>query len=192
VAAAVIALGAAACSSGSTVSGGPTTGPVLTSGPSTTAPVTSAPATHHPAHRRHHHHASASPAATTAAPTTAPATHSPSPHPTTHSPTPTTSPTPKACAKNSHTTSVSMVNDPTEVTNPYQFSPRAVSIACGGSVTVTNKTSTTHTFSPRHGGFRDTGNVDPSHQRSVFFFYKGSYGFYCMIHSNMTGTVTVT
>jgi len=85
-----------------------------------------------------------------------------------------------------------MQDDATNPTEPYKFSSSSVSIACGGKVVITNNSSGTHTFSPTHGGFKDSGNMNPSSTVSVSFFFKGSYGFICSYHSWMTGTVHVT
>lgn len=75
---------------------------------------------------------------------------------------------------------------------PYTFAPSSVSVRCGGTVSVTNDTTTTHTFSPTSGGFADTGNMSSHSSRTVRFSYRGTYGFICRIHTYMKGTVHVT
>jgi plastocyanin len=47
-------------------------------------------------------------------------------------------------------------------------------------------------MSPSHGGFTDSGYVDPAMTAKVRFSYRGTYGFFCSIHPYMTGTVKVT
>ncbi len=103
-----------------------------------------------------------------------------------------TSTAPTACANNSSVASLAMVNDPTGSPYPYAFSPKSVTVTCGGVVKVTNNTAYVHTVSPTHGGFADSGDVNATMSASVRFSYPGTYGFYCVYHSNMTGTVTVT
>lgn len=95
-----------------------------------------------------------------------------------------------ACANNSSTAALAVNNDLTATPFPYAFSPSTISVKCGGTVKITNNTSTTHTMTPNNGGFSDTqigsGSV------SVRMSYKGTFSFYCAYHSNMTGKVTVT
>lgn len=74
----------------------------------------------------------------------------------------------------------------------YRFSSSSITVTCGGSVALTNNSDTTHTFSPTRGGFADTGNIDRGKKRSVRMSYRGTYGFMCMIHNYMKGTVHVT
>ena len=56
---------------------------------------------------------------------------------------------------------------------------------------ITNNTVADHTMSPTSGGFSDTA-VGASGHATVRMSYKGTFSFYCMYHSNMTGKVTVT
>lgn len=85
-----------------------------------------------------------------------------------------------------------MQDDPTHPTTPYKYSSSSVSIVCGGSVKLTNNSSAAHTFTPKSGGFKDSGNINAGTSTAVRFFYKGSYGFVCSYHAWMTGTVHVT
>ena len=85
-----------------------------------------------------------------------------------------------------------MQNNTGNLSRPYTFAPTSVTVKCGGSVTVTNNTVSTHTFSPTNGGFTSTGDMSSHASRTVRFSYRGNYGFMCQIHTYMTGTVHVT
>jgi len=85
-----------------------------------------------------------------------------------------------------------MADDATATPYPYAFSPASVSVACGGTVKVTNNTLTDHTMSPAHGGFSDSGDVPAGSMATVRFSYRGTFSFFCTYHSNMTGSVKVT
>jgi plastocyanin len=47
-------------------------------------------------------------------------------------------------------------------------------------------------MTPTHGGFTGTDNVAPAMTATVRFSFRGTYGFFCSIHTYMTGTVKVT
>jgi plastocyanin len=131
----------------------------------------------------------------TATPT---ATKSASTRTTTPTTTQTSKPTPKptksgpaACAANSQTASLSMQDNPTNPTEPYKFSSSSVTVACGGSISISNGSSADHTFTPKSGGFTDSGQKAPGAKFSVRMSFRGSYGFFCTDHTYMTGTVHV-
>jgi len=98
---------------------------------------------------------------------------------------------PVACPNNSSSTSLAMNNDPTASPYPYTFAPKSVSVACGGTVKVTNNTVVDHNVTPTHGGFTAT-DVPPAMTASMRFSFRGSYGFECTLHPTMTGAVNVT
>ena len=76
---------------------------------------------------------------------------------------------------------------------PYSFAPTDVSVACGGTVRVSNTTMGTHNVTPKHGGFQATDNIGPHGSATVRMLYRGTYGFYCTLHpTDMNGTVHVT
>ena len=104
---------------------------------------------------------------------------------------PAASPSPKACASSPARAAVRIIDDPSQP-GAYRFDPSSVTVACGGTVSITNGTGATHTFSPRHGGFHDTGPIGPRVGASVRMYYRGTFGFQCHFHSYMTGTVRVT
>jgi plastocyanin len=47
-------------------------------------------------------------------------------------------------------------------------------------------------MSPAHGGFTDSGDLEPTMGTSVRFSYRGTFSFFCSIHTYMTGAVKVT
>ena len=72
------------------------------------------------------------------------------------------------------------------------FQPGTVSIAPNDIVRWTNNDSAVpdHTVTSATGKF-DSGNVPSGHTVCMQFLVAGSYGYYCTIHSFMTGVVNV-
>lgn len=58
------------------------------------------------------------------------------------------------------------------------------------TVTVTNDDSATHTWTSR-GGVFDSGNLAPGDSFDFAFTEPGDYDFFCQIHPQMSGTITV-
>ncbi|MFI1737771.1 cupredoxin domain-containing protein [Streptomyces sioyaensis] len=74
----------------------------------------------------------------------------------------------------------------------FTFKPAALSVRPGGTVTVVNEDSTTHTVTANAAKAFDTGSIGPG--RTVTFkapAKAGSYPFRCTIHPYMKGTLTV-
>ena len=71
------------------------------------------------------------------------------------------------------------------------FRPRNVTIAEGGSVTWRNDDDREHTATASGGDF-DTGVLSPGASARESFPNPGTFSFLCVIHPEMTGTVTVT
>lgn len=74
----------------------------------------------------------------------------------------------------------------------FAFSPSAVTVAPGATVTVTNRDQVAHTVTAMDGRF-NTGDIAPG--RSETFTAPntaGSYPYICSIHQYMTGTLTVS
>lgn len=61
----------------------------------------------------------------------------------------------------------------------------------GGTVTVTNNDSTTHTWTSNDGVF-DSSGISPGESFEFTFDDAGTYSYFCNIHPNMTGSITVT
>jgi len=158
--------------------------------------LTTAPATHAAKAMHKHHRAAAAPSRSaskmpTHAPTTA-APQSTSPRPAaTHTATRAPSPTPAPCAATGATASLTMVDQPGNMSAPSQFSPRTLDIKCGDAVKVTNNSTSSHTWTPTHGGFADSGNMNPGAAYTATFHYRGTFGFLCTYHPYMTGKVVV-
>jgi LPXTG-motif cell wall-anchored protein len=73
----------------------------------------------------------------------------------------------------------------------FDFSPSAVTISVGETVTWTNDGEAPHTSSA-DGGEWDSGTLDPGDSFSNTFDTAGTFAYHCNIHPDMTGTVTVT
>ena len=75
----------------------------------------------------------------------------------------------------------------------FAFDPPELSVPVGTTVTWTNEDNTTHTVTGT-----DTGSpiasrdLDHGNTYSVTFDQVGTFNYLCSIHTNMTGTVTVT
>ena len=91
-------------------------------------------------------------------------------------------PTSVPVARQSGSASVSMVD--------FAFSPSSIQVAVGGSVTWTNNGAEPHTATANDGSF-DTGELGPGGSGSASFSQEGSFSYFCSIHPDMTGSVTV-
>jgi plastocyanin len=72
----------------------------------------------------------------------------------------------------------------------FQFSPGAVTVNVGDTVTWTNDGPTPHSATANDGSF-DTGIMDAGQSGSHTFTAAGTFSYICTPHPNMTGTVTV-
>jgi plastocyanin len=71
------------------------------------------------------------------------------------------------------------------------FQPRDLTIAAGGTVSWSNdEASTTHTVTSDDGSF-DSGLLMSGQAFAWEFDAPGVYAYYCAIHPDMTGTITV-
>jgi plastocyanin len=74
----------------------------------------------------------------------------------------------------------------------FMFSPMALTVSPGATVTVVNKDSVAHTLTGKAGAF-DTGDVQPGQSKTFTAPNKaGSYPYLCSIHQYMTGMLTVS
>ncbi|HJP71966.1 MAG TPA: cupredoxin family copper-binding protein [Candidatus Limnocylindria bacterium] len=71
------------------------------------------------------------------------------------------------------------------------FSPPALTIAVGDTVTWTNTDDSPHTVTAGGGAF-DSGNVDPGATFSFTFTEPGTYSYLCRYHEEMQATIIVT
>lgn len=73
----------------------------------------------------------------------------------------------------------------------FAFRPADLTVAPGATVIVTNRDPVTHTFTARDRRF-NTGDIAPGRTVTVRAPSKpGRYGFLCLIHQYMTGTLVV-
>ncbi len=71
----------------------------------------------------------------------------------------------------------------------FAFTPAALTIKAGTTVTVTNHDSATHTWTATNKTF---GSGDLATGKTFTFTKPGTYSYICSIHASMHGTVTVT
>ncbi len=76
----------------------------------------------------------------------------------------------------------------------YKFSPEAISVAVGTTVTWTNNDNFTHSVKFTDGGLpTDPLLMQPGASATFTFAAPGTYAYICHLHpQNMRGTVTVT
>lgn len=108
---------------------------------------------------------------------------SPSPSP---SPTPTPTPTP---APGGASASVSIPVGAQALGNKA-YTPDAVDVAVGTTVTWTNTDSISHTSTSDAAGW-NSGIVAPGGKFSFAFQQAGTFSYHCAIHPGMVGTVSV-
>jgi len=73
----------------------------------------------------------------------------------------------------------------------FAFTPAALTIKAGTTVTVTNHDSATHTWTATNKTF-DSGELATGKTFTFTFTKPGTYSYICSIHASMHGTVTVT
>lgn len=72
----------------------------------------------------------------------------------------------------------------------FAFSPANITITPGDKVTFTNSDGAPHTATADNGSF-DTGRLNRGQSASLTFSTAGTYTYFCAIHPNMKGTITV-
>jgi plastocyanin len=68
------------------------------------------------------------------------------------------------------------------------FSPSSLQIGINSTVTWVNDDNMVHTVTSDRTGF-DSGDIAPGGRFSYTFSSVGTYGYHCIHHPNMTGTV---
>ena len=72
----------------------------------------------------------------------------------------------------------------------FAFSGGSITVEAGTTVTWVNQGAVNHTATGNGGSF-DTGTIAPGGSGSITFNNPGTFGYFCAIHPNMTGTITV-
>jgi plastocyanin len=73
----------------------------------------------------------------------------------------------------------------------YSFMPGSVTVGKGTKVTWTNDDNVPHTVTSSSGNTLNSPNIAPKGTWSYTFSTLGTYKYYCAVHPNMTGTITV-
>ena len=71
------------------------------------------------------------------------------------------------------------------------FSPADVTVPAGSMVTWTNKEDAPHTIASKGGGALKSKNLQKGDSYSYTFATPGAFKYYCTVHPNMMGSVTV-
>ncbi len=74
----------------------------------------------------------------------------------------------------------------------FAFEPPTLTVAVGTVVTWTNHDPQPHTATSRTVGVFDTGPLAQNQSESVVLNEAGTYNYFCAIHPDMEGTITVT
>jgi plastocyanin len=84
--------------------------------------------------------------------------------------------------------------EPTEqvVIRDFAFVPPQLSVPAGSTVAWTNEDGTTHTVRDTKGAVIASSNLNQGDTYTATFEDPGTYDYICTIHTNMSGTVTVT
>jgi len=75
---------------------------------------------------------------------------------------------------------------------PLAFSPATITAKVGDVVTWTNNDSTGHTATMKADGACTTPTIAAGSTGSIKFTAAGTYDYFCKIHPNMTGQITVS
>jgi hypothetical protein len=73
----------------------------------------------------------------------------------------------------------------------FLFSPGSVAVDAGGTVTWTNNGPSLHTVTATDGSF-DSGQMAAGASFSHTFASAGTFSYFCAIHPDMVGSVTVS
>ncbi len=75
----------------------------------------------------------------------------------------------------------------------FAYTPVALTVAPGATITVINKDTSTHTITAKSGNAFDTGVIQADGGTTTFTAptQPGDYPYICSIHTYMHGTLTV-
>jgi plastocyanin len=88
------------------------------------------------------------------------------------------------------TSSPARAADTTVSIENFAFSPAAISVQAGDTVTWVNNDTVAHTATATDGSF-DTGSIAPGSSASITFSTAGTFSYICSIHPSMSGSVDV-
>ncbi len=74
----------------------------------------------------------------------------------------------------------------------FRYHPATLTVAVGTIVTWTNRDPVPHTATSRTAGKFDTGLIEQNQSKSVTLTEVGTFDYFCTIHPDMRGTITVT
>jgi len=99
----------------------------------------------------------------------------------------------QGCSKSSSPTSPSPTPPPPNSVSivDFAFSPASITVDSGVTVTWTNNGATTHTVTSDGSGLFSSGNITPGGTYTHAFVSKGTFGYHCSIHPQMTASITV-
>jgi plastocyanin len=81
-------------------------------------------------------------------------------------------------------------SDTTVTIADFAFSPNAITVQAGSTVTWVNNDAVPHTATGDNGEF-DTGSIAPGGSATITFDTAGTIAYHCTIHPNMTASITV-
>jgi plastocyanin len=106
---------------------------------------------------------------------------------------PSPSPSMSTMPMNSTSPSASPVAASSVTIQDFAFSPSAITVKKGATVTWTNKDSAAHTVTETDSqDGPKSGDLESGKSYSFTFNTVGTFHYHCSIHPSMTGTVTVT
>jgi plastocyanin len=73
----------------------------------------------------------------------------------------------------------------------FTFTPAALTVKAGTTVTWTNKDDIPHGIASSGNGFARSRALDTDDSYSFTFTRPGTYQYFCYIHPHMTGTIVV-
>ncbi|MEJ6401669.1 cupredoxin domain-containing protein [Yoonia sp. 2307UL14-13] len=72
----------------------------------------------------------------------------------------------------------------------FAFAPANLTISAGDTVRFVNEDSAPHTATADNGSF-DTGRLSGGQAASLKFSSAGTFSYFCAVHPNMKGSITV-
>jgi plastocyanin len=85
---------------------------------------------------------------------------------------------------------VSAAGENQVVIKTFKYGPKDITVPVGTTVTWLNKDNEVHTVVSKDGKFRSSA-LDTDDSFTFTFTDPGTYSFFCSLHPQMTGTVTV-